>query len=108
MTTFGQALIAARQGAGIQQKVVAASVKKEDGVPISASYLHDLEHDRRQPPSDHIIEQLATALKMPNANLLYYLAGRFPPKLRSLSQADVYNIDRAFQAFTEATIDSGS
>lgn len=101
MTTFGQALIAARQGAGIQQKIVAAAVIKEDGVSISASYLNDLEHDRRQPPSDHIIEQLAIALKMPDPNLLYYFAGRFPPVLRGCTEATTLNITEAFQSFTK-------
>ena len=94
-------LVEARQNAGIQQKELAAAVKKESGVSISASYLNDLEHDRRQPPSDHIIEQLAAALKMPDANFLYYFAGRFPPHLRGFPEFTPAKATQAFQAFAK-------
>lgn len=102
MKTFGKVLVEARRSAGIQQKDLAASVIKEDGIPISAAYLNDLEHDRRNPPSDFIIERLASALRLPNADLLYYFAGRYPPSLRVRKEADASNITRAYKAFLKA------
>lgn len=102
MVSFGQMLKDSREKAGIQQKDLAAAVIKENGISISAAYLNDLEHDRRQPPSDYLIEQLAQALNLSDANLLYYLAGRFPPTLRSLPEANKSNITKAFQKFLEA------
>ena len=50
MKTFGTIISEARRAAGLSQKELAAKVKKEDGQPISAQYLNDIEHDRRNPP----------------------------------------------------------
>lgn len=100
MLSFGKALKDTREKAGVRQKDLASAVIKENGIPISAAYLNDLEHDRRQPPSDHLIEQLAAALNLPDANYFYYLANRLPPTFRALPQADISNITEAFRAFT--------
>jgi len=43
----------------MSQKELAGKIKKEDGLPISAQYLNDIEHDRRNPPSEFLIAQIA-------------------------------------------------
>jgi len=39
-------------------------VVKKDGTPISVSYLNDVEHDRRPPPSPYLMRQIAPALQL--------------------------------------------
>jgi transcriptional regulator with XRE-family HTH domain len=75
--TFGKIIIRARKEAGLNQKQLAARIKKEDGEPISPPYLNDIEHDRRTPSSDHMIEQFSRTLQIP-AVILYYTARRVP------------------------------
>ena len=55
MKTFGTLISEARRAKGLSQKDLAAKVKKEDGQAISAQYLNDIEHDRRNPPSELLI-----------------------------------------------------
>ena len=81
--TFGQVLAEARKKAGLSQKALAGRIAKEDGQPISPQYLNDIEHDRRNPPPDFLIEQFATTLHTPSA-MLYYWAGRLPPDVRGV------------------------
>jgi transcriptional regulator with XRE-family HTH domain len=81
--TFGQIVVDARKKIKLSQKELAARVKKEDGQPISAQYLNDIEYDRRGPPTDHIIEELARALNLA-PDFLYLRAGKLPPDLRGL------------------------
>ena len=50
MKTFGTIISEARAAKGMSQKDLAAQLKKEDGAVISAQYLNDIEHDRRNPP----------------------------------------------------------
>jgi transcriptional regulator with XRE-family HTH domain len=76
--TFGEIISKARREKGLNQRQLAALVKKEDGQAISAPYLNDIEHDRRSPSSDHIIEQFATALDL-QPETLYFAARRIPP-----------------------------
>ena len=52
-------------------------IRKEDGETITPQYLNDIEHDRRSPSSDHIVKRFASVLNIP-ADILYWLAGRFP------------------------------
>jgi transcriptional regulator with XRE-family HTH domain len=59
MKTFGQVLTEARKRAGLTQKEVAERLKREDGRPVDAPYLNAVEHDRRLPPTNFLIEQLA-------------------------------------------------
>src|SRR5207253_2842050 len=63
--TFGQMIRHTRSSARLAQNALAARIRKPDGQPISPTYLHDLEQDRRHPPRDAIIEQLAVALAIP-------------------------------------------
>ena len=75
--TFGQAVVAARKTAGLTQKAVAARLRRSDGRAVMPPYLNDLEHDRRHPPENTLIEQLAEVLKV-SPDLLYFYARRLP------------------------------
>ena len=59
LSTFGRIIADARKALGMSQKELAARTRKEGGGAISPQYLNDIEHDRRNPPSEYIIEQLA-------------------------------------------------
>ena len=95
--TFGQFIAEARKKARMSQKELAARITKEDGQPISPQYLNDIEHDRRNPPSESIIKQLARVLKV-ELDILYYYAGRLPSDLRE-READPEKVAAAYRAF---------
>ena len=96
--TFGQAISKARKALGLSQKELAARVKKEEsGGSISPQYLNDLEHDRRNPTSDHLIRQFATILDV-DEGYLFVLAGKIPDELRR-SASDQEKIVAAFTNF---------
>lgn len=94
MATFGQTIAEGRKALGFSQRELAARVIKEDGQPISPQYLNDLEKDRRNPPSDHLMQQFAAALNI-EPDVLFLCAGTIPPDIRS---ADVPP-DQAIEAF---------
>jgi len=96
--TFGSVIANARRDRGLLLKECAALIKKEDGQSISFQYLNDIEHDRRMPSSDHMIEQFAENLGIPQ-DLLYHLARRFPSDLNE--QVEVNQILAAWRAFRE-------
>jgi transcriptional regulator with XRE-family HTH domain len=75
--TFGQAISQKRKELDMNQKELAAKIKREDGGPISPQYLNDIEHDRRSPSSDLMVQQFAKVLDL-NSDYLYYLAGKIP------------------------------
>src|SRR5260370_1713252 len=81
MKTFGTIISEARRAAGPSQKDLAAKVKKEDGQPISAQYLNDIEHDRRNPPSEFLIAQIAPILNL-HKDVLCLAAGTIPQHLK--------------------------
>jgi transcriptional regulator with XRE-family HTH domain len=97
-TTFGQTISKARKEKGMSLKELTDKVRREDGEPISPQYLNDIEHDRRSPTSDHLVQQFAEALEI-DADWLYYLAGTFPEDIRAknLTQKDVVNAMQAFR-----------
>jgi transcriptional regulator with XRE-family HTH domain len=64
MKTFGQVITEARKKAGLTQKEVAERLRRADGRTVLPPYLNDLEHDRRYPPENEVIEQLAKILKL--------------------------------------------
>lgn len=98
MTTLGQAIVTARKAKGISQKDLAASVLKDDGSgPISPQYLNDIEHDRRNPTSDHLIRQFAKAVGA-DADYLFVLAGKIPDEVRSRVR-DPATAAEAFRVF---------
>jgi transcriptional regulator with XRE-family HTH domain len=96
--TFGTYISEARKKKGLSQKELAAQIRREeDNKPISPQYLNDIEHDRRSPTSDHLIQQFAKVLGL-EADYLHYLAGKLPDEIRkrNLSQKQV---EQAFKAF---------
>jgi ribosome-binding protein aMBF1 (putative translation factor) len=97
-TKFGQAISQARKKLGWSQKELAKKILREDGEAISPQYLNDIEHDRRSPSSDRMVNQFADVLEI-KADWLYYLAGKFPIDLRkkNLSENDVSNLMVAFR-----------
>jgi hypothetical protein len=93
------------QGCARQGKDLAAVIRKEDGEAISPQYLNDIEHDRRNPPSEFIIEQLANHLKL-SKDPLIAAAGMWPTDLRQkLPAADPKTIEQAFTAFRKVLKD---
>ncbi len=94
---FGEAITQARKDKKLSQKQVAAGTLKEDSRPISAQYLNDIEHDRRNPPSEHIVRQLANILDL-DLDYLLFLAGRFPSDMLEMSR-DREGITTAMKAF---------
>ena len=60
---------------------MASRIQREDGQTISPQYLNDIEHARRSPSSDRMVQQFADALET-NHDWFYYLAGRFPEDVR--------------------------
>jgi transcriptional regulator with XRE-family HTH domain len=99
--TFGKYISNARKAKHMSQKELASCILREDNVAISPQYLNDIEHDRRQPTSDHLIEQFAKALQL-STDYLHFLAGVLPEEIRKrdLTVDDVAN---AFKAFRKDT-----
>jgi transcriptional regulator with XRE-family HTH domain len=75
--SFGQVISRKRKEKEMSQKVLAAKIKREDGEAISPQYLNDIEHDRRSPSSDLMVQQFAKVLGL-DPDYLYYLAGKMP------------------------------
>ncbi len=98
--TFGRVITEARKRLGISQKQLAEAVRNEDGKSISPQYVNDLERDRRNPPSDYLLDQLATVLQLPR-EYLEYSAGRMPSDFRGMSN-NPQQVEAAFQAFRKA------
>jgi transcriptional regulator with XRE-family HTH domain len=102
LKTFGQIISEARKELELSQKELAARVRKEDGEAISPQYLNDIEHDRRNPPSEYIIRQLAKHLKLKEEPLVA-AAGMWPEDLQQkLRSADPKAVEQAFTAFRKA------
>lgn len=59
-------------------------------------YLNDLEHNRRYPPENEVIEQLAKILKI-SADVLYFYARRLPRDL--MHDFEDCRIEAAFRTF---------
>jgi transcriptional regulator with XRE-family HTH domain len=106
--SFGQVIATARKGVRISQKELAARILKEDGTPISPQYLNDLERDRRNPPSEAMLMQLAAELRLA-PEYLSFVAGQLPGDLRRLGAAgeSPERVAAAFQAFRRALRDGG-
>jgi transcriptional regulator with XRE-family HTH domain len=96
MKTFGQVIVEARKATNLTQKAVARQLRRGDGRKVLPPYLNDLEHDRRRPPEDAVILQLAKILKI-SADVLYFYAIRVPDDLRR--DSDDSHIRGAYQAF---------
>ena len=99
MKTFGQVLTEARKRAGLTQKEVAERLRREDGRPVDAPYLNAVEHDRRLPPTNFLIEQLAKIVGI-SADILFYYAGRMPTDVKEDIKHE--RVEAAWQAFRRA------
>ena len=102
--SFGRQIAKRRKELGLSLKDVADRVKKEDGKPISPQYLNDIEHDRRQPDSEHLLDQLAASIKI-QPEVLYYHAGKLGDSTKVQKVSDE-NIVAAYKAFRK-TLKSG-
>ena len=98
--TFGEVIAESRKKTGLSQKELAAALKKENSEPISPQYLNDIEHDRRNPPSEDMIKQFATHLKL-KTEVLFYLAGKLTDDMKRKS-VEPEKIVAAYQAFRKA------
>ena len=66
--------------------------------PVQTEDLKKLiERDRRNPTSDHLIQQFAKVLKV-DANYLHYLAGKVPDDIRRMNLS-AEEVKTAFTAF---------
>ena len=95
--TFGQTIAATRKELDISQRELASRILKEDGVPISAQYLNDIERERRNPPGDHLLEQFAKELELDN-DYLFFLSGKLPSDVRAAGTSPK-KVQEAFKAF---------
>lgn len=88
----------ARRAIGMSQKELASKVKKDDGQAISPQYLNDVERDRRNPPSEDLIVQIAAALKI-DEDVLCLAAGTIPKDVQKLAATHPEQVQEAFRAF---------
>jgi transcriptional regulator with XRE-family HTH domain len=97
--SFGRILAEARKKAGLSQKDLAAQIRKEDGSSISPQYLNDIEHDRRNPPSEFLIAQFAKVLGLPK-DYLSLAAGNVPSEEhKRIISAKPDKVEQAYKAF---------
>jgi transcriptional regulator with XRE-family HTH domain len=96
MKTFGQVITEARKKAGLTQKEVAERLRRTDGRSVLPPYLNDLEHDRRYPPENEMIEQLAKIIGL-SSDVLYFYAKRVPADVRR--DAGDAEVEAAYRAF---------
>ena len=80
LSTFGRIIADARKALGMSQKELAGRTRKGGGDSISPQYFNDIEHDRRNLPSEFIIEQLAGHLGHSKEHLIA-AAGLWPADL---------------------------
>ncbi|HTT76905.1 MAG TPA: helix-turn-helix transcriptional regulator [Candidatus Binataceae bacterium] len=98
MKTFGQVITEARKKVGLTQKEVAERLRRGDGRTVLPPYLNDLEHDRRYPPENEVIEQLAEILGL-SPDVLYFYAKRVPADVQR--DADNTEVEAAYRAFRQ-------
>ena len=99
MKTFGTAISEARKAMGLSQKELATQIRKEDGEPISPQYLNDIERDRRNAPSQHLILEFARDLKL-KPDYLFALAQAWPKDIiEELGRSSPEEVQKAFSAF---------
>ena len=100
MASFGSAVASARKAKGWSQKELASKIiKEEDGVAITPQYLNDIEHNRRSPSSNHLVNQFARVLDI-DAEVLFAIIGMLPEKDRRLvSKSTPDAVGEAFVAF---------
>lgn len=97
ISSFGRAVASARKRLGQSQKELATKIIKEDGEAITPQYLNDIEHDRRNPSSDHMVNKFAEVLQI-SPDILYWLARRVPDDI-ARTNVGPEKIEKAFAAF---------
>jgi transcriptional regulator with XRE-family HTH domain len=100
--TFGKIIRDRRQELGFSQREIASKIKKENGEQISPQYQNDIEFDRRDPPSDDMIEQYAKVLELPKESLIL-AAGRVPPDVRKFAADNPLKAHQFIMAFRKKT-----
>lgn len=95
--TVGEIIATGRKRAGLTLRELATQVTKDDGTPISLTYLNDVEHDRRPAPAPHLLRQIAEALHLSYEYLLF-LARDLPDDLYD-ETVTPEAVEAAFQAF---------
>lgn len=95
--TFGKVVVEARKKAGLSQKELASKLRKGDGEAISPQYLSDIERDRRNPPNEFILKQLASVLGLP-LEFLLFKTGQWPQEMRE-QEIGPQDFHKVFQAF---------
>ncbi len=98
--TFGEYIAESRKKAGLSQKDLADHILKEDNTSISPQYLNDIEHDRRNPPDEFFLTQLASLLNV-SLDYLRFLSGILPGDMKSDNHKPE-DVDKAFKAFRKA------
>jgi transcriptional regulator with XRE-family HTH domain len=98
MGTFGQLISQRRRQLGLSQKQLAELVRKDDGKQISPQYVNDLERDRRNAPSEHLIRQFSKVLDI-DEDHLWLAAGMMPSDIRQHSGDEPETLREAFSAF---------
>jgi transcriptional regulator with XRE-family HTH domain len=98
MKTFGTLLSEARKAKGMSQKELASQVKKEGGQTISPQYLNDIEHGRRNPPSELLIAQIAKLLEC-DKDTLCLAAGTIPSDLMKMAINQPDRVEKGIKLF---------
>jgi transcriptional regulator with XRE-family HTH domain len=105
MKTFGQVVTETRKRAGLTQKEVAERLRREDGRPVDAPYLNAVEHARRRPPPNYLIEQLARIIGI-SAEVLLFRANHMPAEMEGDPEEE--EVEAAYQASRRALKDTKS
>jgi transcriptional regulator with XRE-family HTH domain len=101
INSFGKTISNARKSLGLSQRALASRLRKDDGQPISAQYLNDIEHDRRNAP-EYLILLLAKELDL-SADRLFLATGTFPPDIiADATNAKSESVEALFSAFRRA------
>jgi transcriptional regulator with XRE-family HTH domain len=85
--SFGEEIARLRVKKEYSIREFAKKVMKEDGEPMSPSYLCDIEQGRRKPPALEVIRRMADLLDAEFDDLLD-LAHRTPPDIKEIVQGN--------------------
>lgn len=97
--TFGKIVYNARKSKNLNLRECAALIFKDDSNPISFQYLNNLEKDRKNPPSEYIIDQISEVLDIP-LEVLYFYAEIFPKNINK--NIDQNKIIKAYKHFVRS------
>lgn len=85
--SFGEEIARLRRKKQYTIREFAKKVLKEDGGPMSPSYLCDIEQGRRKPPALNVIHRMAELLEG-DFDKLMDLANRTPPDIEEIVQGN--------------------